>query len=321
MDISDALDLYSIHPKEAFIGDLQEAINQSWGEQVNLYSVEEETIKGTFVFQEIECNIAHVIDTATGQYKDGTDWRQLSFKEVDHSIERGRYYKFSDNYWLTTFTDEYNQVTKDVVVRRCNNTLIWDGKSYPCVIDYENSSSQPVLNEIVNTPNSTIKVIVQGNDDTLSLDINQKFLLGNSVKKRPYKVINYIDYLQNGTEDTSIPLVYLDLQLIQKSSDDVEEEIPPTEDLRIEVTPEITEILQCRTVTLKSSVMNGDIEMVDSITCTPSNAPESNYELTSNGNEFTLTNLKYSSTPLILTFKNSDESLTKEMKINLRAKF
>jgi len=318
MDIQDALDLINKSPSEMFKDDLEAAINEHWGEQVNRYVIEEEIVKGEFKFQEIECNIAHVIDTATGQYKNGEDWRSISFKELDHSVERGRFYKFNDNYWITTFTDEFNQITKDVVVRRCNNTLYYNDKSIPCIIDYEASSSNPLTSETLLTPNSNITIIVQGNQDTLAFDLNQKFMIGNSVKKRPYKIINYVDYLQNGIEDTSVPLVYMTLQLVQKSSDDEIEEKPKVESY-IKIEPEITEILQGRTITLNASVWVDGVQVEQLITYVANGCPESNYELVEGDNEFTLTNLKQSSIPLTLTFTSGD--LTKVMNINLRARF
>lgn len=319
MKLCDALDYIAQTPKQSFRDDMQEYINQEWDAVPNLFTIEEETVKGSFEFNVIEAQISHVIDTATGQYKNGEDWRQLVFREINHSIERGRFYKFNDNYWLTTFTDEYNQITKDVVVRRCNNWLEWGENRIPCVIDYEATSSQPVTNESVNTPNSVIRVIVQGNPNTLGLDLNQKFLLGNNVKKRPYKIINYIDYLQNGIDDTSIPLVYLELQLIQKSSYDEIEPTPEPSESRIEITPEITEILQGRTVVLNGSVLVDGVVVEQLITCVPSGSPESNYTFLQDNNTFTITNLKPSSTNLVLTFTSGE--LTKTMEIKLRAKF
>lgn len=319
MDICSALDMLSTSPKEYYLNELQEAIDQDWGVAFNTYKVQEETFRGSFEFKEIEVLINHIVESSTGEYKDPNDYAQIVFRELDHDLVRGRLYLYEDNYWLTTAIDKKDGASKTLTVRRCNNWLSWDGKKIPCVVDYEASSSQPVINESVNTPNSTIKVIVQGNLDTLGLDVNQKFLIGNSVKKRPYRIINYNDYLQNGIVDDSIPLVYLDLQLIQKSSSDEEEIVPPVTGNRIEVTPEITEILQGRTVVLKASVLNDDTVVEQLITCTPSNAPESNYTLTQVDNEFTLTNLKPSSKSLVLTFES--EGLTKIVEIRLRAKF
>lgn len=319
MNVIDAFLQMSQTPYEAITQDVQESINQDWDTVPNVFRIKEEKAVGSGIYRDVEVQINHVIDTATGQYKNGDDWRQIIFKEINHSIERGRMYVFNDNYWIATFTDEFNQVTKDVTVRRCNNVLKWEDKLYPCVIDYEASSSQPIINESVITPNSTIKVIVQGNKDTLSLDINQKFLLGNDVKKRPYKIINYIDYLQNGIMDMSVPLVYLDLQLVQESSNDFVEDDKPSIESCIKIEPEITEILQGRTITLNGAVWIGGRQVEQSIMCEATNAPVGNYELIQGENVFTLTNKLQSNQPLVLTFTSG--GLTKTMEIKLRARF
>lgn len=317
MDIRDALSLISPSPKDSFKNDLQAWVNDEFEAVTNYYMIQEEKEIGLFDFQDCPCHIEHMIDTATGQYKNG-DWQKIVFKEFDHKLVRGRFYKFFDNYWIATYTDDFDNINKTLVVRRCNNTLVYNGKTIPCIIDYEASSSTPLTSETIPTPNSNISIIVQGNKETLSFDLNQKFMIGNDVKKRPYRIINYGDYLQNGIEDTSVPLVYLTLQLVQKSSEDEIEESPKAESY-IEVIPNVTEILQGRTIDLNASVWTDGEQVNQVITCSASGCPELNYELTQDGNKVTLTNLKQSSTPLILTFKSGD--LEKVISINLRARF
>lgn len=315
MNITDTFMAYAKLPRDRFKEDMQEIVNQGFDVATNTHIVQEETEVGSFKFEDVEVHISHMIDTATGQYKNG-DWQKLTFKDLDHPQLRGRYYFFDDCYWIMTYTDKFNNIDPSATVRRCNNWLEWDGLKYPCIIDYATTSSTPLTSETLPTPNSNITIIVQANDDTLKIDLNQKFMIGNKIKKRPYRVINYGDYLHNSAFDNDVPLLYLTLALVQKSSqDEIEEEVKPViGDIVIE--PEIKEILLGKSTTIVASVEGAE----SPILCEPSGASPDCYDFMNNGdNTFTITNKKQTSTPLKLTFTCEDK--VKEMEIKLRARF
>lgn len=217
-------------PNEAYRNSFQALIDQQWDNTVTLYPnetnnpVQKEIELGTFEFENIEAHINHVIAEVSTGRKNGDDFRKLIFRSLTYSVSRGLYFNFDNNYWLTTFTDEYNSVVKSIIVRRCNNTMKYINPNtgelitIPCVLDYDSSSPSPQVTSDIITPNNHIVLIVQGNSKTIGLKVNQRFLFN----QRPYKLTGYNNYLQNDYVNKDTPLLYYDLYL---------DEISPNDDL------------------------------------------------------------------------------------------
>ena len=180
--------------------------------------MQEQNSIGSWEFEDLEVHLNHVTEEGSNSLKNGDDFRELIFQDLDHEIQRGLYYKFSDNYWIATYTDEAKRITKDVIVRRCNNNLKWRDKDgmiqeYPCIIDYELSGGKPSNTEDIVTPTNSITVIVQSNIDTRNIEVNQRFL----INKRPYKLGGYNNYLQNDITSSYTTLLYFSLYIDELS--------------------------------------------------------------------------------------------------------
>ena len=212
----------AVNPNHKYREDLQSLINAQWDNTTTVYKIKEETPFRDFKFCEIEARLNHVIDEVTTGRKSGDDFKKIIFRSLEHVTQEGRYYNFDNNYWITTFNDEYNSVVKSIIVRRCNNFAKYVSPtsgaiiSIPCVLDYTASSPSPQVSGDIITPNNHVVMIIQGNEKTIQWKVNQRFLFN----QRPYKITGYNNYMQNNYVDKDTPLLYFDLFLDEIHSDD-----------------------------------------------------------------------------------------------------
>lgn len=199
-------------PNNYYREQMQELINTQWDNTTMLQTIEEESPFASFQFREVEVRMIHALDKST-RAKQGDDFRELIFKNIDYLVNLGAYYKFDNAYWLAINIDELNRTTKNIIVRRCNNVLKWKSiddvvHSHPCVLEYDATASSPRVDNNVITPNNRIRIIVQANEETLSLKVNHRFIFGG----RPFKIIGYNNYMID-TIDGVQNIMYIQTQL------------------------------------------------------------------------------------------------------------
>lgn len=221
-------------PNGKYRNDMQALVNSQWDNTTVRFDVSEETGIGTFEFSPIEVYINHVVEeTSTGR-KNGDDFRKLIFKDIIQENEptdrnvRGLLYQFDSNYWITTFTDDYDGVAEAVVVRRCNNIAKYvdentgDILEIPCVLDYTPTSPSPKYAEDIVTPDNRLVMIVQGNKETIKWKQNKRFIFNG----RPFKITGYNNYMQNSYVSQDTTILYIDLYLDEiQPSDDIENNV------------------------------------------------------------------------------------------------
>ena len=115
-------------PNDYYREHMQQLINSQWDNTTRLQTIEEEYPFASFKFREVEVHMLHALDKST-RAKQGDDFRELVFRDIDYLVNLGNYYKFSNAYWLTINLDELNRTTKNIIVRRCNNFLKWKNSS------------------------------------------------------------------------------------------------------------------------------------------------------------------------------------------------
>ena len=220
-----------IQSPEDYYRDLTQAfINDQWDNTSAKYTILQQRLNCQDkpledCFEPIEVWMNYVVGQGTS-IRNGDDFVQLTFRNIDHKTIRGQYFQFENNYWILTFGDEHSGLSHGVVVRRCNNILkIVDpqnGRVFcaPCVIDYDMSSPSSQVSRYIITPNNHASVIVQGNKDTLRLfKTNTRFLLGG----RPFKLTGYQNALYNKLLDNETTILYLDMYLDEiHDKDDLE---------------------------------------------------------------------------------------------------
>ena len=213
----------SEQPNEFYRGLQQAFINAQWDNTTALITVQEQDGFGLDTYHDIEVWINKVIGITSTFMKNGEDFRQLLFREIDRKCYRGLYYIFENCYWLADFTNPSQGLSTDITVRRCNNVLkIVDPDngsifSIPCTVDYDLTSPTILVNSYILTPNSHAIVYVQGNKDTLRLfTLNKRFMFNG----RPFKLYAYQDTLNQVYNEETPPILYMDLYLDELHAQD-----------------------------------------------------------------------------------------------------
>ena len=200
--------------------------DQQWDNTSARIVVEEQVDIGSHEFESVEVWINKAIGNTTTFMKNGEDYRQLIFRDIQHQIQRGIYFKFEDNWWISDFTNPSQGLVADVNVRRCNNALrIIDPEngsifSAPCVVDYDATSPSIQVSSSIITPNNHLSVYVQANDDTIRLfKLNTRFLIGG----RAFKLFAFQNALLQSVNDPMPTILYLDLYLDELHAEDNQE--------------------------------------------------------------------------------------------------
>jgi hypothetical protein len=220
-------------PKKQYVDLFQETLNQQFYNSSDWWNIEEETAIGSQVYQPMDVRITTLINAETG-LKLGDDWKSLLFRDIDHEIELGKYYKFDNNYWLTINTEVIKNLAGTATIRRCNNTLRWldekTGAYYiePCSIEYmvKEPRDYATGGSPFMTPGGFVKIFTQFNERTNLINENQRFLFGNREHWTCYKVVatGLNDFKNQETLDnSSANVLSLDLaaNFVNDSLDDI----------------------------------------------------------------------------------------------------
>ena len=180
------------------------------------YTIQEQDAIGASTYHEIDVWLDYIVGTTSSGVKQGADFTQLMFRDIEHPVFQGLYYIFDDNYHISYFYNRYDGLEKALAVRRCNNAMrIVDPEngsvfSIPCVIDYDMTSPSQQVSSYIITPNNHAVVMVQGNTDTLRLfKLNTRYMFNG----RPFKLLAYQNALFQNLTNQSPTLLYLDLYL------------------------------------------------------------------------------------------------------------
>ena len=216
-----------LSPNEKWREQQQALYNAQWENTSARIVVKEQAGIGLDIFGDIEVWINKAIGTTSTFMKNGEDYRQLVFKDIDKPCLRGIYYQFDNNWWITDFVNPSQGLVSDIVVRRCNNVLRMidpdNGSIFtiPCVIDYDMTSPNVQVSSHIITPNNHAIVFVQANEDTMRLfKLNTRFLLGG----RPFKLNAFQNTLLQETLDSTPTVLYLDLYLDELHAKDNQEQ-------------------------------------------------------------------------------------------------
>lgn len=178
----------------------------------------------------------------------------------------------------------------------CNNTLKWKNNKgqincYPCAIkDALTYTNFKWGNVGVVQPGGDIVVIIQKNEDTEKININDRFLFGNVA----FQVKQFFDELNPN---------YMQLymrKIPELQDDNFEEDIAINEEPEnisskngIVLEPDVDEILLEESVEFNVYNYIGKIKQDNTFTVNVSKVPTDSYELEIiNGNQFKITNLK-----------------------------
>ena len=235
------------------------------------YTIQEQDAIGSSTYHNVDVWLDYIVGTTSSGVKNGNDFTQLMFRDIDHFTIQGLYYIFDDNYHISYFYNRYDGLEKALAVRRCNNVMrIVDPEngsvfSIPCVIDYDMTSPSQQVSSYILTPNNHAIVMVQGNSDTLRLfKLNTRYMFSG----RPFKLLAYQNAILYDLQNQTPTLLYLDLYLDElHDKDDVENELAYNGeyDYTIQIDADNMELINgsmgalTATVTLNGSEVDGNV--------------------------------------------------------------
>lgn len=267
-----------IQPPNDYFRDLQqEAINGLFDCTSAKYTIQEQDGIGKKTFHEVEAWLDYIVGTTSSGVKNGQDFTQLMFRDIDHFVVQGLYYIFDGNYHIGYFYNKYDGLEKALAVRRCNNFMrIVDPEngsifSIPCVIDYDMASPSQQVSSYIITPNNHAVVMVQGNEDTRRLfKLNKRFMFNG----RPFKLLAYQNTLNYDLNHQHPTLLWLDLYLDEiHDKDDIENNIAYNGEYNYTVTVDADDIqAEAGAVgTLTATVMLNGVETAGEVEWASSN--------------------------------------------------
>ena len=272
-----ALDSGYLQSPNDYFRDLQQAAVDGLFDCTSAkYTVKEQDDIGSPTYHDIDVWLDYIVGTTSSGVKNGVDFTQIMFKDIDHHIVQGLYYIFEDNFHISYFYNRYDGLEKSIAVRRCNNAMrIVDPENgavftIPCVIDYDMTSPSQQVTSYIITPNNHASVMVQGNEDTLRLfKLNTRYIFNG----RPFKLLAYQNALNYSLLDTKPTLLYLDLYLDEiHDRDDLENSIAYNGeyDYNIQIDTNDMELLQGSKGQLNATVVLNGTEVEREIVWTTS---------------------------------------------------
>ena len=256
---------YAQNPNDYFRDLQQAAIDGLFDCTSARYTVQEQDGIGVYSYHDIDVWLDYIVGTTSSGVKNGIDFTQLMFQDIDHETIQGLYYIFDNNYHISYFYNKYDGLEKALAVRKCNNAMrIIDPEngsifSIPCVIDYDMTSPSQQVTSYIITPNNHATVMVQGNEDTLRLfKLNTRYMFNG----RPFKLLAYQNALLQDLLNQTPTLLYLDLYLDEiHDKDDIENGLAYNGEYEyaIQIDVENMELTNGSTGTLSATVtLNGE---------------------------------------------------------------
>ena len=252
-------------PHKHYTEHMQALINDRWDNSTqNSFNVWQEIPFASGKYEKVDVSIDTAVEIGTG-FKKGEDFKVFSHRDISHEVQLGTMFKTDSDYWICINTNAFASPINSCEVRRCNNTLKWinpdNGYVYEqwCVIDYELSKPQPLQDKNVVVASGHIVVIVQGNELTLGIQKNQRFIFNG----QPYKLASFQTMLNDHADQSFTNLIYMDMYLdLEKASDDMYNMIADAKDYQydIDIIPDFTEQVSGFTGKMKAvTYLNGKI--------------------------------------------------------------
>ena len=183
-------------PKEDYTILFQQTLYEQFYNSSNWYTIEEETPFASGNYENLDVRINPVtISMDAGQRKILDDTKTLLFQDISHPTELGKFYRFNDNYWITTNIDKTKTLATTAVVKRCNNVLRWqdlEGAVYesPCSLDFllKLNRDYSTAGSSIVIPAGKLECLTQFNSKTNKILPNQRFLFGNKDNWIAYRI-------------------------------------------------------------------------------------------------------------------------------------
>lgn len=128
---------------------------------------------------------------------DTTDDKLILFRP-HNSVAKGSYVQYSGYNWLVTDTidDDDNRIYPTAKMQRCNNMVVVNGNSYPCIIQIVSKERETLTYAQFPLMHGSFYGLVQYNNDTQNISEQDRYKFGT----RTYEVsgVDPFSYVING---------------------------------------------------------------------------------------------------------------------------
>lgn len=175
-----------------YLMSVQDKIDYEWEYRANRVDIQEETGYGTESYTDTEAIIQNVFDK-TNKSNLSDDWKELIFKDIKHNLYLGKRFKFNLDFtdieedksiWILTNMNKTSP-TASCVIRRCDGNIgmvLKDGSYHyePCILETDFKAINMLYDEHVVIAQSQITMVLQYNEYTKKIKINDRFILGDT---------------------------------------------------------------------------------------------------------------------------------------------
>ena len=212
-----------------YLSSIQDKIDYEWDFRANRIDIKEENVAGSEIYTDVQVAIDTVFNDKTKTTM-SDDWRRIIFKDITHNIDVGKRFIFAENFhnkdngesvWITTNLTKLS-ATSAGVIRRCDNNIAMKLKNgeihyEPCILETEFKAINLYYDESIVVPQAQIYIILQYNEYTKKIKINDRYILGatdleDRANNDVFKVKASVKFKTKTTFDvTNNKLVYLGL--------------------------------------------------------------------------------------------------------------
>ena len=172
-----------------YMKSMQEKLNVDFIYRYNAFDIGEEIEKGSLDFTAVQEAAVTTAITDRGK-KLSDDWKQLAFKDYTHYTQAGIRYSFSaqpdvlpPSIWMATNMASTSPGA-NCIIRKCNNSLGMlinnNTKIHyePCIVEPNMQYVNMYYNDDVVISQATLYIILQHNEYTRNISINDRFIIG-----------------------------------------------------------------------------------------------------------------------------------------------
>lgn len=227
MDFETANLLYSQTPSEKYNNVAQSWVNKNFDNSTLVREVEQEIVPFDNEYETVKVQVDTISDFNTNTNKIDGNYLSIQFKDCSREAIRGQKFKYNeDTYLCYKATEELSMISKTYVIK-CTNTLRWlkyeTGEiiEEPCFLGWELTSTNPRITKNATTENRRMVLLIQGNEDTNEIEVNQRFMIS---KKKAFKVNQVfsenLDHLDE--EYSSLIKIYLEWDSVLTDKDNTD---------------------------------------------------------------------------------------------------
>ena len=193
---------------QIMLNDFDYAANVLFENSLDIFTIKKETSFASGVYYDVKARITAAISNLTSKLL-GDDFKQIIHNPSSAlNVIIGDMYYFSDNFWVSIFSDAIKSVVSNGTVRRCNNMLKWIDENgvlfeEPCIIDYDILGSRNLTRQDdAVLPQGYTKIFTQLNERTEKILPNQRFLVGRPNRQVCWRVLGNGEMVSQGLQTT-----------------------------------------------------------------------------------------------------------------------